>query len=538
MLKQIVLSIIIFLMATGIEHALADEKSVDDSRQIPDQLTSAHWAYKEIKALEKKYAPERILPEAADGKMCPVSEAARCFISILDRIAKQDMEHREAISREDLDRVAVLRRALEKELLKYPEYLSVRENIDEMLGKPEESEFVCKGGVNGFLRGEATNNFKLKALSYTPNHSEGRFLYRIKPYVYWHPTDYLDIHLEGQGYGYTGSEHTSKYSLYQGFVEAKIPEHDWLALKVGRQEFLYGSTFILGTNSFFSGLTFDAARLRLKPLLPLTIDLLGGRYAVPFSNGLRGNLAGGYATYAFSEGNAAEAYVFSDAGLAAYQPGEHLNIWGLRGTAKFDAVSIEFEPVYESGRISNPVTGANDNIKAYGGHVDVTVDATVAGYHNNLFASYALGSGNKEAANGVRFGKEFRNPDNDSSLIGDAHVVGDLSGLNVSGHHASGLQIYTLGWGIDLTKKLHLSATGHYFFANAVENGLSKNLGLEADFNLAYQINGDFSVLFAFDHFFTGQFICDASGSDKAINYGYVLFQFNFDRTKPKARKI
>ena len=95
------------------------------------------------------------------------------------------------------------------------------------------------------------------------------------PYVSWHPTDFLDIHLEGQGYGYTGgSQYLGKVSLYQGFVEGRLPVMDVLALKVGRQELIYGSTFILGANSFFQGLTFDAARLRVKPLDALTVDPL------------------------------------------------------------------------------------------------------------------------------------------------------------------------------------------------------------------------------------------------------------------------
>ncbi len=539
MFNKIILSLFIFLIATGLPYARADERKDDNTQQIPEQVTSDYWAYKEIKALESKYKPNKTLPEATEGKLCPISEVARCFISILDKIVQQNKEGAEAIPHEDLDRIAALRKALEKELVQYPDYLTVRETIDKMLEKPEEPGFEYKVGVNGFLRGEAISNFKLRDLGYAPDHSEGRFLYRVKPYAYWHPTDYLNIHLEGQGYGFFGGgEHTGKYSLYEGFVEGKIPGKDWVALKGGRQEFLYGSTFILGTNSFFSGLSFDAARLRLKPLSPLTIDLLGGRYATPFSNGLRGNLAGGYATYAFSEGNTAEAYAFRDSGAANHQLGEHLDIWGLRGTARLEPVSLEFEPVYESGRILNPVSGVNDNINAYGGHIDVTVDATLATYHNNLFLSYALGSGNKEAANGVNFSREFRNPDNDTSLVGDMHVIGDLSGVNVSGHHASGLQIYTLGWGIDLTKKLHFSATGHYFLANAVENHFSRRLGLEADFNLTYLINEDFSVLFACDRFFSGRFFREASGSDKDINYGYVLFQFNFDKTKPKIRKM
>ena len=542
MIRKSLLLLCAFLAITTVmicaSGAFAEDAKATENAQMPEQLTGEHWAYKEIRELEKKYAPEKRLPEASEGKTCPIGEAAGCFISILDKIVKQSKERGEAIPHEDLERIAALRKALEGELMRHPEYLTVREAIDKMLEKPEEPAFEYKIGVNGFLRGEAVSNFRLKELAFAPGHSEGRLVYRIKPYLYWHPEDYLSIHLEGQGYGYTGSEHNSKYSLYQGFAEFKIPGQDWFALKGGRQEFLYGSAFVLGTNSFLGGLAYDGGRMRIKPVAPLTIDVLGGRYATPFSNGLKGQIAGGYVSYAFSEGNVAEAYVIRDDGSASHHPGEHIDIWGLRGTAKIDPVSIEVEPIYESGMVLNPSVGGNDHINAYGGHVDATVEATIAGYHNSFIAGFAAGSGSRDAANGVSVRREFRNPDNDSSVFGDAHVVGDLSGITVSGHHASGLQIYALGWSIEVTKKLRFSATGHYFMANSVESGFSRDIGIETDFNVAYQINDDFSLLFAYDRFFTGRFFSDASGSGKDIDYGYVLFQFNFDKTKPKARKI
>jgi hypothetical protein len=60
-----------------------------------------------------------------------------------------------------------------------------------------------------------------------------------------------------------------------------------LALKVGRQDFNYGSAFILGADTFYNGLSFDAVRLRVQPLQALTVDLLGGLYATPGPTGSR-----------------------------------------------------------------------------------------------------------------------------------------------------------------------------------------------------------------------------------------------------------
>lgn len=501
---------------------------------IPAVVAHDHWACIEIAELAAKYKTLEKLPEAPSLAR---KELAAPLLAVIEKIMEKcEKEAGEAVPREDLDRVAILHEALQGELAQYGGYLLRREAIRKMLVKPEAPAFEYKVGVNGFLRGEGVGNFRLTDFSFVPGHGEGRFLHRVKPYAYWHPTDYLDIHAEGQGYGFTGGSHQeyNKVSLYHGFVEAKIPGSELLALKGGRQEFSYGSTFILGPDSFYDGLSFDAARLRIKPVEPLTIDLLVGAYATPFSGGVEGNLAGAYATYGFSEGNAVEVYAFRDSGSTDHHAGEYLAIWGLRWTAKLDPVSLEFEPVYESGRAFNTAHGANDRIDAYGGHFDLSAETVLAGYNNKFFASYAYGSGSMEAANGVSVAGEFRSPNNDNSLVGDMSVVGDMSGITVNDHHASGLQIYTLGWGVDVTKEVNFSATGRYFLANYVEDSFSRRLGLETDFTLTYNMTNGLAFIAGYDRFFTGGFFRDASGSGKDIDYGYFMVQFDLSRAKLK----
>lgn len=503
---------------------------------IPEQVRRDHWSCKELGDLAAKYDAGRKLPDGAELKR---RELAAVLLAVLEKVhEKCEKEGGAAVSREDLDRLAALHEALKEELAQYEGYQLRREAIENMLAKPEVPAFEYKYGINGFLRGEGVGNFRLSDFSYAPNHGEGRFLYRLKPYAYWHPTDWLDFHAEGQGYGFSGGSHQeyNKVSLYQGFVEAKFPGSDILALKGGRQEFSYGSTFILGPDSFYDGLSFDAARLRVKPVEPLTVDLLVGSYATPFSGGVEGNLAGAYATYAFSEGNVVEAYAFRDSGSTDHHVGEYLAIWGLRGTGKLGPVSLEFEPVYESGRAFNSVQGGNDRIDAFGGHLDATVEAVLAGYNNKFFASYAYGSGSGNAANGVSSAREFKTPNNDNSLVGDMSVVGDMSGITVNGHHASGLQIYTLGWGVDVTKDVNFSGTGRYFLTNNVEDSFSRRLGLETDFTLTYNMTDGMSFILGYDRFFTAGFFRDASGSGRDIDYGYLMLQFDLSHVKPKLR--
>ena len=512
--------------------ALAHESHGD----IPGKVPREHWSCKEIAELATKYGALKKLPE---GESIEKKELAAPLLAVMEKVLERcEREGSETVPSEDLERIAALHEALKEEMARHEGYQLRREAIEKMLAKPELPEFAYKVGVGGFLRGEGVGNFTLTDFSYQPAHGEGRFLYRVKPYAYWHPTDYLDIHAEGQGYGFTGGSHQeyNKFSLYQGFIEAKLPGSELLALKGGRQEFSYGSTFILGPDSFYDGLSFDAARVRIRPVEPLTVDLLVGAYATPFSGGVEGNLAGAYATYAFSEGNAVEAYAFRDSGSTDHHAGEHLATWGARFTGKAGPVAVEFEPAYQSGRTFNSARGANDRIDAFGGHLDLSAESVLAGYNNKFFLSYAYGSGSSNAANGVSAAREFRTPNNDNSLVGDMSVIGDMSGVTVNGHHASGLQIYTLGWGVDMTKDLNFSATGRYFLANNVEDGLSRRLGLETDFTLTYNLAEGLSFLVGYDRFFTGGFFRDASGSSEDIDYGYFMLQFDLSKSKPRMK--
>jgi hypothetical protein len=539
-MKKIILlnlCVLVFSMMGGGAYAAPETSYIVAGEAAVDDRT-----VRDLVDLANKYDATGKLPRpvVVEGKPCPKADAATCLLTIIEKVLdKNKKEGKDAVAAEDLDKISALHEALKDELEKHEGYLTLRESINSILAKPEEPPFLFKAGAKGLLRGEGVGNQRLTDFSYNPGHSEGRFLYRVLPYAYWHPTDFLDIHLEGQGYGYSGgSQYLGQVSLYQGYVEGKIPDKEWLALKVGRQDFAYGSSFILGANTFFQGLAFDAARLRVKPFDALIVDLLGGWYATPWSAGVKGNLVGGYASYAVKEGTVIEAYGFNDIGSDEHHGGEYRNIWGLRGTAKIGPVSIEFEPVYESGRTLNSESDLNDRINAWGGHADLTVETNLFNRKNTFVTGYAYGSGGKDAANGLSIRGEFRNPNNDTSLTGDMSVVTDLSGVNAGGHHASGLQLFNLGWGVELTNELNFTAYGRYFYANAVPDGFSRNIGLETDFTLTYAVNENLSVIAGYDHFITGGFFRDATGSTKDIDYGYLMLQFDFSKSKPRLKPV
>jgi hypothetical protein len=336
--------------------------------------------------------------------------------------------------------------------------------------------------------------------------------------------------VEGQWYAFYDDKDSSLFSLYQGYVEGVLPHAIGVSLKAGRQEFVYGSTFLLGADTFYDGLTFDAAKLSWKPAEKFSIDLFGGRYVKKWAGGIEGNLYGVYATYTPKEVLAVDLYGFRDTGGAGdtHVGGDHEVTYsvGTRITGRIaKIVAVEVEPVYQFGRKNRDGSSHND-INAYGGHADIILDPALGRYPGKIFLSYAYGSGDGDPLQG-KF-TEFHNPNNDTPLIGDMNVIGELGGITVGNATASGLQVITAGGGVDLTEKLNLSLDGHYFRAVKVPAGFGKEIGIEMDLIFTYKLNDHISLLASANRFFTGDFFKDATGSGKDISYAYLQAQATF----------
>jgi hypothetical protein len=388
-----------------------------------------------------------------------------------------------------------------------------------------------KLGLDSLVRPETATNFSLGSFSFTPGNDEGRILFRLRPSVTVAPSENLTARVEGQWYAFYDDKDFSLFSLYQGYVEGVLPGVKGVSLKAGRQELVYGSTFLLGADTFYDGLAFDAAKVSWKPAEKFALDLLGGRYVKKWAGGIEGKLYGVYATYTPKEALSVDLYGFRDTGGAGetHVGGDHEVTYSvgtrLTGNIAGKKVAFEVEPVYQFGR-KNRDGASHDHISAYGGHVDVTIDPPLGRYPGMIFLSYAYGSGDGNPQEG-KF-TEFHNPNNDTSLIGDMNVIGELSGIVVGDSAASGLHVFTAGGGVDLTEKLNLSLDGHYFRANKVPGGVSKEIGIETNLILTYKIKESISVLLSGNRFFTGGFFKDASGSGKDISYAYLQAQATF----------
>ena len=387
-----------------------------------------------------------------------------------------------------------------------------------------------KLGLDSLVRPEAATNFSLGSFSFTPGNDEGRILFRLRPSVTVSPSENFSARVEGQWYAFSDDTDFSIFSLYQGYVEGVVPGVKGVSLKAGRQELVYGSTFLLGADSFYDGLTFDAAKLSWKPAEKFSLDLFGGRYVKKWAGGIEGMLYGIYAIYKPRETLSVDLYGLRDTGGAGetHVGGEHEVTYSvgtrLSGRIVKSAV-FEVEPVYQFGR-KNRDGVSHNHISAFGGHADVTFDPSLGRYPGKVFLAFAYGSGDGSPQEG-KF-TEFHNPNNDTSILGDMNVIGELGGLTVGSAAASGLQVFTAGGGVDLTAKLNLSLDGHYFRANKVPAGFSKEIGIETNLILTCKIKESISVLLSGNRFFTGDFFKDAAGSVKDINYVYAQLQATF----------
>ena len=400
----------------------------------------------------------------------------------------------------------------------------------------QEAPPPLKPGLDSLVRPEAATNFSLGSFSFTPGNDERRILLRLRPSVTVTPSENLTARVEGQWYAFYDDRDVSLFSLYQGYVEGVLPGVKGVSLKAGRQEFVYGSTFLLGADTFYDGLAFDAAKLSWKPLEKFSLDLFGGQYVKKWAGDIQGKLYGMYATYALKETLSIDLYGLRDTGGAGvtHVGGEHERTWsvGTRLAGKVGKeVAYELEPVYQFGRKGREDGGSHNGIRAYGGHADLTIDPALGRYSGMFFLSYAYGSGDGDPEGGTF--TEFHNPNHDSSLFGDMSVIGDLSGLSVvdpvgNDVRASGLHVLTAGGGIDVTEKLNVSLDGHYFRAVKAPAGISKEIGIETNLILTYKIKENISVLLSGNRFFTGGFFKDAAGSGTDISYAYLQAQATF----------
>jgi len=399
--------------------------------------------------------------------------------------------------------------------------------------KEEKNKLFSYGGQVR-LRYDATQNQSLEDFSYDPGKSETQLLNRTRIHVESQPADWVRIYFEPQFYGrWGGFNNEDRLSVYQGYVEFPKLGQLPVDLRVGRQDFVYGSAFFMGNDDFYRGLNWDGARIRVKPLCNLSVDLLAVRLVNYTSNKAeQPGLYGFYSTYSGIRDADWDFYFFYNRhGFNNLY--EHLSgspLWFTAGTRfamkMIERLNLEFEPMYQFGRLRNPDRGGDDQIRAYGGHVDVTYEFPLP-YEPRLMASYAFGTGDSNSKDNTF--REFQGSIyNDSLLFGDMSLVPDASGIDIGDVRASGMKVVTVSSSLKLSPKLSLCLDWHHFTADKTPKGFTKTIGCETDLFLTYALSERVNILASANRFFTGDIFRQATGENKDVDYFFLQTQIEF----------
>jgi hypothetical protein len=392
-------------------------------------------------------------------------------------------------------------------------------------------------GVEERVRGDFVANQNLGDFSYAPDTHDEQIISRTRVNFLLSPIKELKVFAEGQFYMREDNEGDSDYSkgnLYQAYVELSDMEHIPLEAKVGRQQLCYGSGFFLGTNDFYDGLVWDAAKARLLLGDRFWIDGIAARY-VNLNKGTskdRPALYGAYSQYKIVEDATADLYFFYHHGGFEFFHSDLPDdaTWytiGVRFAGKLmKQFDYEIEPLYQFGKIDNPERSNLDTISAYGGHVEAGYTFK-SKYNPRLFAGYAFGSGDSDAQD--KYYREFHgNIYNDHYIVGDISLIPDLSGITVGDFRASGMHVIIGGISLDLHPRINLNVDYHYFLADKTPTGISNNMGSELSAIANFKITENANLIISANRFFIGKFFKDAVNSRKDINYFYVQTQIRF----------
>ena len=347
------------------------------------------------------------------------------------------------------------------------------------------------------------------------------------------------LNLEGfvqvKWYGrWGGTDRRSAFDLYQGYVEWEKIGGSSISLKAGRQEFLYGSAFFIGTNDFYNGLSWDGAKGSIKPFEPLSLDILGAKMVKLNPGDPDIYLAGLYTTYKTYKEGSLEGYLFYNKGgfplshreFVLIDSGQKWFTLGGRFAGKAGGLDYELEPQLQWGKVRKAIGDGKDLVRTYGGHIDLGYTFKLP-WEPRVFGAYAYGSGDNNPFDG-RYREFHGSIYNDSYLYGDMNVVPDQSGVTVNDIHASGLQIWVGGISVNPLSKLNVTVRVHRFLANKVPSGFSKDVGTEGDLDISYKLTKGISFLLGLNKFYTGRFFEQASGSKRNIEYAYIQAQVDF----------
>ena len=332
-------------------------------------------------------------------------------------------------------------------------------------------------------------------------------------------TNDVSTFIEFDSYNFWGNDFRSDYltgidgrngtdvDLYQAYINVKDLWGTPLSLRVGRQELVFGSEWLLGNvdgNAYFTGLSFDAIRLTFANDM-FKVDAFAAKLAETYQNFGKGDtdLYGIYASYLGIEDVTIDAYwlyLVDNRFDELTGVSTDFHTFGLRGAGTISGFDFDAEVAYQTGSIDGIPGGCPFG---FGGDADVSYDSfganLVVGYtfdmawQPRVFGRFAyLGGGD---ADDDCWSNDRDMPFN--RLFSDV----DYSLFLDNASNLTNLIFYELGVQVMPTECVTLQLTGAYLDLDK-SIGEESDLGWEVGLSGTYHYSEDLAVRAGYSHFF------------------------------------
>lgn len=295
----------------------------------------------------------------------------------------------------------------------------------------------------------------------------------------------------------------SDVSLYQAYINVKNMWGTPLALRVGRQELVFGSEFILGNNSNgsnFQGLSYDAIRLTYATDM-FKVDAFAAKLAESFQNFGKGDLDlyGIYGSYIGIEDVTIDAYGLLVQDNRVVGNDIDLYTFGLRGAGTISGFDFDAEAAYQMGNVDGIPSGCPLGF----GEADVKYD----GFAANLDLGYTFDMTWQPRVFGVVAYLEGGKKDGDcwsnDRTLPFNRMFSDVS-YSVfldTNKNLTNLIYYGLGVQVMPTECVSVKLMGAYLDLD--KTVLNQNsLGWEVDLSSTYHYSEDLAFTAGYSHFF------------------------------------
>jgi hypothetical protein len=335
--------------------------------------------------------------------------------------------------------------------------------------------------------------------------------------------------------GPTGAPFAAPFDLRQGFADMGNAQST-LALRVGRQELVYGEQRLVGHVSWLNAArTFDAARLRVHGK-QLQLDVFGASVVRILDNELdksgSGNrFAGAYAVApSIVPKGSIEPYLFwkRDANIrseAATLGTLNLTTVGIRWVGRLPA-NIE----YNTDTAVQTGTVATDDISAWAGHYQLRSPAA-GKVALRVSSEFNYASGDESPTDGTRgtFDDLYPTPHDKYGLanqVGWRNIRHVRAGVELSPFTGLPVVANYHSWWLNEKRDGLYNAVGA-LVARVAAGAASSHVGHEIDVQASRAITPQLQLAAGYAHIFTGRFLKEATPG-ASYSYPYVMATYVF----------